>query len=177
MTTLSTNWFGLEPVSIDAEPTKVCSRCGIRKPVSEYHHNRWRKHGYMDECKSCVSSRAQNYYNSNGNMKSRLRIMKRRDPDMTLTEEEINGMWQEQGGKCYYSGLDMTLDPGHKETWSVDRVDPSKGYNLENCVLCCSAVNMMKQDFELPEFRRYIAAIYERNSAKEGENDFNGCKI
>jgi len=35
-------------------PTKKCIKCGIEKPLSEYHKDKQNKDGYRTQCKSCV---------------------------------------------------------------------------------------------------------------------------
>lgn len=41
----------------------------------------------------------------------------------------------------------------------LDRVDPSKGYTLENVVSCCKNCNRMKRDLTLSEFKEHIFSI------------------
>ena len=167
--TTTNNWFGIEDVVFQVEPTKICKSCGERKPRSSFHRNRWRKGGRMDSCKDCTSKRSRKYYRTKGNLKTRMRSIKTRDPESQVNQAYIEYLWNKQGGRCYYSGFQMTNDPNHKDTWSVNRVDSSKGYTIDNIVLCCRAVNMMKQDLDLPDFYRYIVAIYEHAPQKEEE--------
>lgn len=45
------------PVTNIAEPTqaqKVCSHCGVSKPLSEFHKNSKTKDGHQSWCKSCT---------------------------------------------------------------------------------------------------------------------------
>ena len=35
----------------------------------------------------------------------------------------------------------------------IDRVDNIKGYDLDNCVTCCSLCNWMKRDLTIKEFK------------------------
>ena len=41
----------------------------------------------------------------------------------------------------------------------VDRIDSSKGYELDNCVPCCSKCNIMKLDYTTNEFLQHIEKI------------------
>lgn len=41
---------------------KVCTRCGERKPLSEYHRNRGARDGARTECKMCACARRQRFY-------------------------------------------------------------------------------------------------------------------
>lgn len=159
-------WFGIDPlVPPHTESTKICKQCGSRLPLSDYHKNRSRPGGYMDACKTCAADRSRKYYrNKRYNGKIRLKEFRRRDPNAEITAEYIEYLWDKQQGKCIYSGFQMTKDPGDKDVWSVDRVDSSKGYTLDNVVLCSRAVNMMKQDLPLDRFFEYVAAIYGKNN-------------
>lgn len=71
-----------------------------------------------------------------------------------LKEIDLFNMWEEQKGKCYYTGYEMTYEfahyksgkPSEKTAYQVscDRLDNDGGYTKDNCVLCCSVVNKMK---------------------------------
>lgn len=42
----------------------------------------------------------------------------------------------------------------------VDRVDSSDGYNIDNCVPCCTYCNRAKSDMSFEEFREHISRMY-----------------
>lgn len=42
---------------------------------------------------------------------------------------------------------------------SIDRIDSSKGYTKDNIWLICSAVNFMKSNLNLEEFKQYCQAV------------------
>lgn len=47
------------------EETKICSKCGIEKPLSEYHKNGFDSHGkqkYRGYCKTCANARESARY-------------------------------------------------------------------------------------------------------------------
>lgn len=44
----------------------------------------------------------------------------------------------------------------------IDRVDSDKGYELDNCVPCCTMCNWMKMNYTKEEFLDQIRDIYER---------------
>jgi 5-methylcytosine-specific restriction endonuclease McrA len=39
--------------------TKICSKCGIEKPISEFSIRRSRKDGYENQCKECIKETTQ----------------------------------------------------------------------------------------------------------------------
>jgi hypothetical protein len=69
----------------------------------------------------------------------------------------LHGVWIEdqlkkQDYKCYYTGLDMSLDPKSTMYVSIDRVDSNIGYRQDNCVLCCCIVNKAKNTLSKEKF-------------------------
>lgn len=85
----------------------------------------------------------------------------RRELEFSLTREDVNSLWEKQGGKCYYSGLDMnqTWNKKHPQQVSMDRLDTKKGYTLENVVLCCQALNYAKNSFSLEVFQEFLEKL------------------
>lgn len=41
----------------------------------------------------------------------------------------------------------------------IDRVDNTKGYEIENCVTCCKLCNRMKDTLSLDEFKSHVAKV------------------
>ena len=69
----------------------------------------------------------------------------------------ILNLWEQQNGKCCYSGDKMRLQgygsgKATKNSCTFDRVDPTKGYVKGNVVLCCMHVNTMKSNLSVEEF-------------------------
>lgn len=44
---------------------KICTKCGLEKPIEEFSKNRTKKDGLSCECKKCHQSRYKQYYNKN----------------------------------------------------------------------------------------------------------------
>jgi hypothetical protein len=57
-----------------------------------------------------------------------------------ITKEDLIKKFEEQNGKCWYSGIELQTD---KRVWkvSLERKDPSLGYTYDNTVLCCREFN------------------------------------
>lgn len=72
--------------------------------------------------------------------------------EFQLTVDYLVKLWQDQDGKCYYTGLDLTIRKKQRNTYSIDRIDSNKGYIDGNVCFCCASVNRMKMDKSLPEF-------------------------
>ena len=59
----------------------------------------------------------------------------------TITKQDLLVKYQEQSGKCYYSGIPMKNS--HHVDWlmTIERLDNLQGYTNENTVLCCHEFN------------------------------------
>jgi len=66
-------------------------------------------------------------------------------------------------GICSYCGFDA------KEDITLDRLDSSKGYCLENVTPSCFTCNVMKHDLTVPEFLEKVSAIVKKFSDKDVE--------
>ena len=74
-------------------------------------------------------------------------------PDRTITVQYLIDLYNGQHGKCYYSGMEMTIPTtaigrGNATITdiSVDRIVPIRGYTIDNIALCCNLVNTFKQN-------------------------------
>ena len=83
----------------------------------------------------------------------------------TLTVEELLEVFQQQGGRCYYSGIPLTYDQGGDTDVSIDRMDSTKGYTEDNVVLCCWRVNNMKGDLCASNFITWARQVSCRRPA------------
>lgn len=79
--------------------------------------------------------------------------------DFNLTVEYLQNRWTAQAGHCYYSAKLISFESvttkgnaPHRDTPSLDRLDPTKGYTQGNVVWCSYAMNRMKNDFNYDEF-------------------------
>ena len=77
-----------------------------------------------------------------------------------LTIEDVDVMHQEQDGQCAYSRLPIGWsESGWDHTASIDRLDNSLGYTLENVQLVHKEVNMMRGSLEDCRFRELCVLI------------------
>lgn len=81
-----------------------------------------------------------------------------------LDREWIVDICKRQDGKCFYTGWEMAITEGARMV-SVDRIDSSKGYTKDNCVLACVAANVAKNDMGLAEFAELTLAMADRFKA------------
>lgn len=81
-----------------------------------------------------------------------------------ITVEDIDAMHQEQDGLCVYSGLPIGWsESGWDHTASIDRIDNSLGYTLDNVQLVHKEVNMMRGSLEDNRFRELCTLIADKS--------------
>jgi len=143
---------------------KQCPKCKQVKSLDEFYLNK-KKNVYLSWCKTCGKARA---------VKSRQELRSSNDPkqllmkrfydflsvsprhkkkgiplEFTLTINDLKNQYEKQGGKCYYTGVEMKIkrleDPSRSLfSISLDRINSDIGYLPENIVFCCWGVNALK---------------------------------
>jgi len=148
--------------------TKTCFCCKTSKPYSLFFKHSQTPDGYHSWCKNCctagnIRSRAKQNSTIEGRAKIFLQNAKKsavkRQQEFALTVDDIAKCWQQQDQICAYSGRKMTLEAGHLNTVSIERIDSSVGYTPENTILVCQAINRMKSDFPLDSFYELCADV------------------
>lgn len=91
---------------------------------------------------------------------------KRTNRYFSLNIHDLIRLWEKQGGKCFYSNSNLTLEKGKDNTFSIDRIDPSKGYIIENICFCRYDINWMKMDKTSEEFIDLLRQTYEFQLSK-----------
>lgn len=92
-----------------------------------------------------------------------LRAIDKRDgKTCDLTVVYLVQMYEAQGGKCAFSGLEMTHKMHDLCAVSVDRIDNSLGHTKGNVQLVCRWANMGRGKHTVAEFREVIARIKEQ---------------
>jgi len=142
---------------------KVCIKLGNSERESQYKEQRAR---YRSENRDKLLEQKRQYYQENkeshgdkqrewrqtfkGRLYSYISGAKKRDIPWELTEEEFKLFWDKD---CKYCGT-------RTEGVGIDRVNSTKGYNLSNCVACCTKCNIMKTNYKEDEFLNHIKLIY-----------------
>jgi hypothetical protein len=88
---------------------------------------------------------------------------KNRKLDFKIDYKFIQNLWKNQKGLCYYTNVSMKLTARQKNPYqvSIDRIDSNLGYTKENTVLCCQAINYMKNDYSLKDFNLFKNSLQE----------------
>jgi len=66
--------------------------------------------------------------------------------EITVTADELAALFESQGRRCRWFGIELDPDAIFSSynplSVSVDRLDPSRGYHLDNIVICCRLANL-----------------------------------
>jgi hypothetical protein len=91
---------------------------------------------------------------------------KTRNIDFNLSKEEHLEIIKQN---CYYCGSEPELKQPHKGKGKyvgvpvpyngIDRIDSNVGYEVDNCVSCCTKCNYMKSDMNVSLFKEHILKI------------------
>jgi hypothetical protein len=152
---------------------KLCSGCGILKDISEYY-----KSQRGTKCKECKLIYGKSYkrekrkdtefkkIESEKQKKRRVRLWinslvhdsKRRNIEHTITKEEIEEIYDNQNGLCYWFGVPLIPSLKHKYPLqpSLDRLDRNRGYTKDNIVICCYTANIGRNENDLETWLDFL---------------------
>ena len=126
----------------------------------------WQKNHEVCSTKCYAKKQVQNSYKYlNGNFNGYVLHLLKKNGRKHLTVHHIQEIYDLQKGLCAISKLPLTLIkiPNTKKVHtnlSIDRIDSTKGYEIENIQLVCAVVNTMKLNLSLTEFTFWIGAIH-----------------
>lgn len=146
---------------------KNCKKCGVL--TNKYSYNR-------NICKDCSEKTRKTKINNceklffgkllNGAKSSaELRMKKghKKKGIFELTIENIQEVYRLQNGKCYYSGRKLNLQTYSDWQCSIERINPSEGYMLENIVLIAAEFQGANQ-WDLMKYKVFLNLLINKNS-------------
>ena len=148
--------------------TKICSTCGVVKPLAEFGKER-------NQCRTCklgkYNKRASGSYQafcrtlfSNCKYAHKKRVAAVAALEFSITADDIIATWEKQEGKCALTGLFLTHHrdgSGYKEhNASIDRINPKVGYTTDNVQLVCYRINLIKHSLTEDMFYWWIKTIH-----------------
>ena len=79
-------------------------------------------------------------------------------PDTNITREWIKEQFEEQKELCKYTDIPMIITETNRFIFqpSIERIDSTKKYTKDNCVLVTLGVNLGKNDFLVEDYLDYI---------------------
>lgn len=153
--------------------TIECSKCGEVKSASEFHVQRSNaKYPYrLSYCDACraeqtrqATRRTPYTFLRDRYFRLRARCLKSGIP-FDLAEDELDRLYNEQDGKCFYTDIPMTYEARGKperHSLSIDKIEPHHGYVMGNVVLCINKANTVKSDLTLAEICDWLPGWYSR---------------
>ena len=124
--------------------------CGCSAKASGARHSQW---------KGCGEISGNWFYNHV------LRERKQGDRARVSVELTVDEAWElflRQERKCALSGLPLTISPtGKYNDASIDRIDSSKGYIIENVQWVHKHINFMKRTYSQEYFIKMCKAVAE----------------
>lgn len=165
--------FANQPIYMVSEDKARCCKCNDVKSIDEFQFGRkGQKYEYrFSYCNKC--RKQQCYLNLNSSVDKFLnnkyhRLVNRcKDFGITcsLTKKEFIDQYHKQNGLCFYTDEPMTYEVGFgksRNSISVDKIIPDKGYVLGNFVFCINKVNTCKNDLTLEEIKKWMPEWYSR---------------
>lgn len=141
-----------------------CRECNIVADLSLFYK---RHKSVCKEChkKKCKETKLKNNDGSLVNiLNKRLNDSKYRSIKYTmefdLDIDFLQKLYNDQIGRCYYSGEKLSFIFGDVNVLSIDRIDSGKGYIKSNIVLCTSILNTMKNSLDIEPFKELITKVF-----------------
>ena len=86
---------------------------------------------------------------------------KRRGVEHTLNVNDINEIYENQNGLCYWFKIPLIASNNakHPQQPSLDRLDGNKGYTRDNVVLSCYSANIGRNENDLETWKEFLKLI------------------
>lgn len=161
--------------------TKVCSKCGKEKAISDYHKSKLGRLGTRKDCKECVGKRLKKHREDNLEkyvIKEKLKRNKERDTfegrirkmyhaaksrakkynrEFTIEIQDLIDIYPITN-KCPILDLELKWNcDGVKDTSpSLDRIDSTIGYTKNNIQIISVRANRIKNDATVEELEKIL---------------------
>lgn len=140
-----------------------CSKCKKTLLKQCFNPNKRASSGCQTFCKTCRGIANKNYTNNFDSFVRKIYLHARnrsqkRKLEFSIDHDQIKQLWDTQEGRCALSGRRMTWGvatsgiQGNNDNISIDRIDSSKGYIIENIHLVTARANLMKRDYPMDVF-------------------------
>lgn len=138
-------------------PTKLSSWCKVC-------HNVLARAWNLNNQKRCAENQRQ-YLKNNVFMclyKTMKTTAQRRRQKLSVTPKDLAQIWEDQKGICYWSGMSMDKSSGgwkNPKAVSVDRLDVTQPYSVNNIVLCCAWTNFGRQQTPVIDWIKFLKEL------------------
>lgn len=150
------------------------------KSVQEFHKSKSHHDGLQSCCIICSSYNTRIWSSTFDGFMIKLMgdvkhncIKRSKDLELSITLEDIEKLYHKQSGKCALTNkilthttiTDTVTNEYIKHRWniSIDRIDSSKGYTINNIQLVGAVINIMKTDLSCNEFIEICQEIASHN--------------
>jgi hypothetical protein len=86
-----------------------------------------------------------------------------------ITINELADLFDKQNGKCALTGWDLILEKDSRNTASIDRIDSSKGYTVDNVQWVHKQVNIAKNTLSQERFLEICKSVVENKQLIQNE--------
>tara|TARA_B110001454_G_C12346866_1_gene278499 strand:- start:33 stop:506 length:474 start_codon:yes stop_codon:yes gene_type:complete len=98
---------------------------------------------------------------------------------ITITIDDLKDLWEIQKGKCFWLGIDMSLDDLFKSnspfSVSVDRLDNERDYHRDNIVLTTRFANRGRGSYDNTDFEERLDSLLENRTKEKINLKMVGC--
>ena len=81
----------------------------------------------------------------------------------TIDYEGFLELFVKQEGKCFWTGrqMELPLNDGRRKPSqvSVDRLDNDRPHTLDNCVLVCQSINLMRSNYSMDDWLSFASNL------------------
>ena len=155
--------------------SKVCTKCKLEKPLTEFGNTKASKDGKTWRCSDCLNEYARNRANTTWgvykalerNQKYFHRHSSNQEKPFIITYEEFKPWYETQRRKCGYCYLPEEklheVNDSHNmkvNRLTIDCKENSNGYRIDNIILACNRCNFIKNDFLNYEQMFYYGQTY-----------------
>lgn len=148
---------------------KTCRLCGEDKEDNEFHKTKSNKDGLDSRCKSCRKKEAAEDYRKNWfrwTVKLKKSYCLKHNIPFDLTEEHLKNVWTDS---CPVFGTPFELfDKKSDRSPTLDRVDPEKGYVIDNVRYISARANRIKYDATVEELLLIVKYMEGATTIPEG---------
>lgn len=147
-----------------------CIKCG-NKSFKQLHHIKGFKGSGCLECTAKLTVQPRMSIEERNYKNYKYKIENQTSKEFNLSFEDFNSLVKQN---CYYCGSVPIFPERFKSEFKnrdiiyfngIDRIDSTMGYQLNNCVPCCTKCNSMKSDLKLEDFLKHVIKIYEFNQS------------
>jgi hypothetical protein len=152
---------------------KECTMCHEIKDAEHFYSHKNNSDGLCSHCKACDSIRTK-ALKDNRTIEQFLRYRhpntrnnaKNRGIPFDIDVNDLMNLWDEQRGLCALTGVQMTHKSAGIYNCSIDRIDSSKGYTIDNIQLVSVIAQILKWDNDVETLKLLMKHIRKYDGVK-----------